>query len=327
MNREELLELITSRADHITSALAATGKTIDFRDTDLRPDIGSQGDRGGAFLDFAAEKATIWSANGQALHQVFHVLLHLHRYWVEDVAQLWHQQNGCTGALSSIEAAYEHLVVVPVEIAHYPEAFSYWVNYAEEKLFQCQEKGVSPASLKSQLFRLYLLAQTAFPRSQIADSISVEVWKQALMDEFEEMADIVFRNFEHKAFVLENMCLYLGIVDFADIGLRWIETTPARGNSDFQWRSLSELQLEPQTAEGAALGASSFASDSEINAGATAYASNRRRGHSMKLELPAGTIAKHGKPDLATALSRSPLTGQTAEEKAKILPRMGFASR
>jgi len=327
MNREELLQLITSRADHITSALAATGKIIDFRDMELRPDGGSQGDRGGAFLDFAADKATIWSANGQALHQVFHVLLHLHRYWVENVAQLWHQKNGCTGALSGIEAAYEHLVVVPVEIAHYPEAFSYWVNYAEEKLFQCQEKGVLSASVKSRLFRLYLLAQTAFPRSQIADSISVEVWKQGLMDEFEEMADIVFRNFEHKAFVLENMCLYLDIANSADLGLRWIESTSSESDNGFKWRSLSELQVQPQSAGDAVLGASAFASREEENAGAAEHAGNRPNGQSVKRELPADTTIKAGNYDLATALSRSPLTGQTAEEKAKILPRMGFGGR
>ena len=315
MNRSDLLELIAKRADHITSALAATGKTIDFRDAELRPHVGGVEDCGGAFLDIDSDRATIWLVNGQPLHQVFHVLLHLHRYWVEGVPQLWHQQNGCSGALSSVEAAYEHLVVVPVEIAHYPEAFSYWANYAEEKLFQCQEEGLLPAAVKSHLFQLYLFAQTAFPRSQVADSISVEVWKQGLMDEFEELADIIFKNFEHKPFVMENLCLYLGIENSAGLGLRRLVSDGSDSKAIFKWSSLSELLSQPQNSGDTGKVVSTSVSNSQETESAKAAAT------------PADKIISGTRSDLATALSRSPLTGQTAEEKAKILPRMAFGAR
>ena len=326
MDREELLELIANRADHITSALAATGKTIDFRDAELRPTTVGLEDCGGAFLDFAADKATVWSENGQALHQIFHVLLHLHRYWIEGIPQLWHKQNGCSGAVSSVEVAYEHLVVVPVEMAHYPEAFSYWVNYAEEKLYQCQEREALPASLKSQMFRLYLLAQTAFPRSQVADSISVEVWKQGLMDEFEQVADIVFKNYEHKAFVQESLCRYLGIVATTDLGLRRLENVPSADGNRFSWSSLADDQTRADGIGRAACGEEMPPLTGGGSAEGRLVGGLSRAALAGQAEMPADTILRDA-PDLATALSRSPLTGQTAEEKAKILPRMGFGTR
>jgi len=327
MNRDKLLELIANRADHITSALAATGKTINFRDADLRPLSGGGEENGGAFLDFGKNQATVWSANGQPLHNVFHVLLHLHRYWVEGIPQLWHETNGCAGALLNIENAYENLVIIPVEIAHYPEAFSYWVNYAEEKLYQCQEKRLAPATLKSQLFRLYLLAQTAFPKSQVADSVSVEVWKKGLMDEYEAVADIVFKNYEHKAFSLETLCLFVGVEDLTPLGLRHLERLADDSGDVFRWLSLKDVQIcadkKDQSADGASANISSRgASMAELSHALASDAAFLDDG-----SPPKNKIRKKDKPDLAAALSRSPLTGQTAEEKAKILPRMAFGNR
>jgi len=250
MNRPNLLDLIAARAGHITRALAATGKTIEFRDKEFRPTTGAIEDRSDAFLDLAANKATIWSAHGLALHHIFHILLHLHRYWVEGLPQLWDKDTGCDGMVHDIESAYEHLVIIPVEIAHFPDAYSYWVNYAEEGLYQCCElasatKGPSndvSKEIKSKLFQLYLLAQAAFPRAQVATSIAEEAGKQGLLDEFSALAKIVFKNFENKAFVAETLCLYRADTLPARLGLRWVEAARKGEGQQFHWTLLKDYQ-------------------------------------------------------------------------------------
>jgi len=242
MNPAELLELISRRADHITSAVAATGNKLDFRDKEFCPRMDIIEDCGGAFLDLAADRATIWHATGQPLHHIFHVLLHLHRYWVEGVPQLWHKKHGCTGMLFDFESTYEHLVIIPAEIAHFREAYSYWVGFAEEKLYQCQEQALSPAHFKTQLFQLFLLTQTAFARSQVSDSISEEAEKHGLKDEFSELASVIFKNYQHKAFVLESLCQYRTGCVPEYLGLRWIEQKKGGDGKQFFWASLRDYQ-------------------------------------------------------------------------------------
>lgn len=241
MYRADLLEMIASRASHIVEPLINKGKSIDFLDRETLPERKEGTERGGALLDWDENKATIWSSQGGALHHVFHVLLHLNRYWIHGSPQFWDQKRGCRGLLYEIESAYEHLVVIPVEIAHYPEAFSYWVNLAEEQLYSFKAADVSRGNAKARLFQLYLLSLTAFPRSQVADSIEKTAHERGLMDEFSELSDIVFKNFQQKAFVLESLCLYrLGSVPDS-LGLRWLENDDA-DQHQFFWASLKDYQ-------------------------------------------------------------------------------------
>lgn len=245
MYRADPLELIAPHAGHITAALAATGKHIELRDIRDRAGIKRASEDREVSLEFTAERATIWAAQGTALHHIFHALLHLHRYWVQGVPQFWDSKLGCVGVLAEMENSFEHLVIIPVEIAHFPDAFSYWINFTEESLYRYRQGGRSKSSIRTNLLQLYLLAQTAFPRAQVARSIANAAAERGLLDEFVELSSILFRNFTDKAFVLENLCLYrLGEAP-KTLGLRWLDpVVPDRANK-FQWQSLEESTRTP----------------------------------------------------------------------------------
>jgi len=238
----DFFELIAKRANHISSAVIETGKPVIFQNKSHHPNTGDNHRRDAASLDWDANGAIVWFSPGQALHHIFHALLHLHRYWVQGVPQFWDQKNGCSGMLYEIESCYEHLVIVPVEIAHFPEAYSYWVNHAEEQLYRYQDEGRSRGNIKAKLFQLFLLAQTAFPRSQVAQSIADVAKERGLVSEFAELAAIIFKNFDHKAFVLESLCLYRSGSVPSSLGMNWAEKTNESEALQTYWASLKDYQ-------------------------------------------------------------------------------------
>jgi len=242
MHSASFLDRIAARASHITTAIEATGKSLTILDKASAPQRFQFNDRGGAFLEWGARQATIWADLDQPLHHIFHALLHLHRYWVAGVPQFWDQKRGCEGMLYEAERNFEHLVVIPVEITYFPEAFGYWVFYAEKKLFEFERDKRSRGNLRTKLFQLYLLAQAAFPCSQVADSITAAVRGRGLMDEFTELAGIIFKNYHYKAFVLESLCLY-GFGDVpTSVGVRWMERQPDEEGEQVYWASLKDYQ-------------------------------------------------------------------------------------
>ncbi|MBL4790755.1 MAG: hypothetical protein JKY60_17470 [Kordiimonadaceae bacterium] len=234
---------LVKRADHIIDSLQATGRPLMFRDIAECETKSMRPGRDTVFLEWNTSGAVIWTAPNQSLHHVFHACLHLYRYWVEGVPQYWEQNKGCIGTVRALEACYEHMAVLPAEIAHFPEAYSYWVNYIEDGLFRCKDR--PPSKAKSDMFQLYALAQTAFPRSQIAESIRDEAARHGWSDEFYELLQVIFKNYSDKAFVLENLTLYrLGKVP-PTLGLRKIETVVGPDGvsiDQFVWTSLKDLR-------------------------------------------------------------------------------------
>jgi|GEM_PF-6861094 len=244
MYRLDYLSDLGKRADHIVNGLQATGRLLMFRDIAECQTKSMRPGRDAVYLEWTASSAIIWAAPHQSLHHIFHACLHLYRYWVEGVPQFWEKDKGCVGTVRALEACYEHMAVLPAEIAHFPEAYSYWVNYIEDGLYSC--KNQTPSNAKGEMFQLYALAQTAFPRAQIAESIRDEAARNGWSDEFYELLQIIFKNYNDKAFVLESLTLYLSGEIAPALGMRTIETVmgpDGLGVDQFVWASLKASRM------------------------------------------------------------------------------------
>jgi len=243
MYKSEIIAALARKAGHITDAVFGPERQVLIRDKSQRPIRKGKDDKGEVGLDWTPDEATIWVTPGQPLHHIFHACLHLYRYWIEGAPQYWDLKRGCQGNLLEIENCFEHLVIIPVEIAYFPEAYSYWINSVEEGL-RAVRRGGSGENLP-RLFWLYALTRAAFPRSQVAEEVRLAAEEFQVLRECENLTDSLLENYDHKAFVLENFCLHQLKHVPSTLGVRSIGSPAAHGGRSTVWTSLKDYRASP----------------------------------------------------------------------------------
>jgi len=251
MYNTDIIKALEAKASHITHAIFGSEREVFFRDKSERPPDKDTNGQEQAILDWGPEWATIWMSPRQPLHHVFHACLHLYRYWIEAVPQYWDLKQGCHDSLHKIETYFEHLVIVPVEIAYFPEAYSFWINHIEEGLSAfCQE--YEPGGLRGELphdplrlFWLYALSQSTFPRSQVAEEVRQTVAQLQVLDQFTNLKDRLLDNYEDKAAALIELYRFQRKPVPVTLGIRTIEPRVNGGPQNTTWTALTAPRSMP----------------------------------------------------------------------------------
>lgn len=106
-------------------------------------------------------------------HQVFHELVHIHRYealgvpWARPTPAATGHHKGNVGELNN---DFDHAFVVPREIASYPEAERYWAEDFTGTFPAMPTHGATPHEIsvaRLALFRGWLVLPVAMPRADI----------------------------------------------------------------------------------------------------------------------------------------------------------------
>lgn len=122
-------------------------------------------------------------------HQVYHELLHVHRYCLEKAPFLVAKAGvdaGTTSNLSELNNDFDHAHVVPREVRAYPEAGDYWSRDFSRKfpvIPKSTEGSLAMFQAKLELLRGWLVLPVAIPQSAVTqryrDALQANDWLSA----------------------------------------------------------------------------------------------------------------------------------------------------